>query len=93
MIDRPIGRGCGRLGGKILDSVVVFYGSDAVGTVISHFPKFVCVIQNVEKLTRLASLIGTKLLLTVHAVGRVLPVSFTVFLPIWTSSVQRGYVE
>ena len=37
---------------------------------------------------------GTKLLLTVHAVGRVLSVfSFTVILLIWTPSVQRGYVE
>ena len=37
---------------------------------------------------------GTKLLLTVHAVRRVLPVfSSTVFLPIWTSSVQREYVK
>ena len=81
-----------RLGSKILDSVVLFYGSDAVGTytVISHFPKFVLRDSERSRLyERLAT--GTKLLLTVHTVGRVLPVfSFTDFLPIWMSSVQRG---
>ena len=50
--DRPADRPRLRLGGKILDSVVVFYGSDAVGTVISRFPKFVCVIQNVGVFTK-----------------------------------------
>ena len=87
--DRAADRPRLRLGGKILDSVY----SDAVGTVISHFPKFL--LRDSERwrlYERLAT--GTKLLLTVHAVGRVLPVfSLTVFLPIWTSSVQRGYVK
>ena len=52
--DRPADRDRPRLrlGGKILDSVEVFYGSDADGTVISHFPKFVCVIQKVGVFTK-----------------------------------------
>ena len=50
--DRAADRPQLRLGGKIVDSVVVFYGSDAVGAVTSHCPKFVCVIQNVSVFTK-----------------------------------------
>ena len=71
--DRPADRPRLRLGGKILDSVVVFYGSDAVG--YRHFSLSEVSLRDSERwrlYERLAT--GTKLLLTVHAVGRVLPV-------------------
>ena len=91
--DRPTDRPRLRLGGKILDSVYGFLWEWCCW--YRHFSLSEVRLRVSERwrlYERIAT--GTKLLLTVHAVGIVLPVfSLTVFLPIWTLSVQRGYVE